>query len=79
MAMNKAEMWVAWTRDAVARYVVPDEVEDADELVDDMSDVVVKYADTMLDEYEERERDGAFGGTSESRAKTRKRKTERED
>jgi len=75
MAMSKAEMWVAWTRDAVARYVVPDEVEDADELVDDMTDVVIKYADTMLEEFEER----FSGGASEPRAKTRKRKTERED
>ena len=75
MAISKAEMWVAWTRDAVGRYVVPDEVEDADELVDDMTDIAIKYADTMLDEFDER----FSGGTSEPRTKTRKRKTERED
>ena len=68
MAISKAEMWVQWTRDAV----VPEEVEDADELVDDMSEVATKFADTMLDEFEER----FAGGTS---TKTRKRKTERED
>jgi hypothetical protein len=72
MAISKAEMWVQWTRDAVSRYVVPEEVEDADELVDDMSEVATKFADTMLDEFEER----FAGGTS---TKTRKRKTERED
>ena len=72
MAISKAEMWVQWARDAVSRYVVPEEVEDADELVDDMSEVATKFADTMLDEFEER----FAGGTS---TKTRKRKTERED
>jgi hypothetical protein len=72
MAISKAEMWVQWTRDATARYQVPEEVEDADDLVDDMSDVATKFADTMLDEFEER----FAGGTS---TKTRKRKTERED
>lgn len=72
MAVSKAEMWVQWTRDAVARYVVPEEVEDADELVDDMAEVTTKYADTMLDEFEER----FAGGTSEPRRpKTRKRRT----
>ncbi len=76
MAISKAEMWVQWTRDAVARYQVPEEVEDADELVDDMCDVSVKYADTMLEEFEER----FSGGTSEPRRpKTRKRKTDGED
>ena len=72
MAISKAEMWVQWTRDAVSRYVVPEEVEAADELVDDMSEVATKFADTMLDEFEER----FAGGTA---TKTRKRKTERED
>ena len=76
MAISKAEMWVQWSRDAVARYVVPEEVEDADELVDDMSDVATKFADQMLDEFEER----FSGGTSEPRRpKTRKRKTDGED
>ena len=74
MAISKAEMWVQWTRDATARYVVPEEVEDADELVDDMSEVATKFADTMLDEFEER----FSGGTSEPRRKTRKRKTDEE-
>ena len=71
MTMSKAEMWVAWTRDAVGRYVVPDEVEDADELVDDMTDVVIKYADTMLEEFEER-----FDKPNEAR-RPRARKTKR--
>ena len=74
MAISKAEMWVQWTRDAVSRYVVPEEVEDADELVDDMSEVATKFADTMLDEFEER----FAGNTEPRRPKTRKRKTEEE-
>ncbi len=72
MAISKAEMWVQWSRDAVARYVVPEEVEDADELVDDMSDVATKFADQMLDEFEER----FSGGTSDRGPKRRKPKRE---
>jgi hypothetical protein len=74
MAMSKAEMWIQWTRDATARYQVPEEVEDADELVDDMSDVAIKFADTMLDEYEER-----FNGPTDRATPKRKRRTEKED
>ena len=54
---DKKELWVGWTRDAAARYVMPEDIEDTDELVDDMVDVTTKYADSMLDELEER-----FGG-----------------
>jgi hypothetical protein len=70
MAIDKKEIWVQWTRDAVSRYVVPDEVEDADELVDDMSDVALKFADTMLDEFEDR-----FEPAGDRRPRTRKRKS----
>jgi len=71
MAMSKAEMWVQFALGAVSRYVVPDEVEDADELVDDMSDVAIKFADEMLDEFEER-----FDKPNEAR-RPRARKTKR--
>jgi hypothetical protein len=71
MAISKAEMWVQWTRDAVGRYIVPEEVEDADELADDMCEVAIKFADSMLDEYEER-----FNGSAP--APKRRRKTDRE-
>lgn len=73
MAISKAEMWVQFAAAAVSRYVVPEEVEDADDLVDDMSDVATKFADEMLDQYEER-----FSGGETRRPKTRKRKTEEE-
>lgn len=80
--MDKKELWVGYTRDAAARYVVPDEVDDADDLVDDMTSVVTKYADEMLDQFESREEDGFFEQESSApRPRTRKRKpkTETED
>lgn len=51
---DKQALWISFTRDAMARYVLPEDISDADELVDDMVDVVTKYADSMLDEYEDR-------------------------
>lgn len=74
MAIDKKEMWVQWTRDAVARYVVPDEVEDADELVDDMSDVALKFADEMLDQFEDRVAEGYFGSESGESTRRQRRK-----
>lgn len=65
------ELWVGWTRDAMSRYVMPEEVEDTDELVDDMAAVASTYADQMLDEYENR-----FGGNS---GRKRQRKTPKND
>jgi len=62
-ATDKKELWVQWTRDAAKRYVMPDEIESADDLVDDMVEITTKYADTMLDEFEAREEDRAFGGS----------------
>jgi len=73
MAISKAEMWVQFATAAVARYVVPEEVENADELVDDMSEVATQFADQMLDEFDDR----FSGGTSDRKPKTRKRKNER--
>lgn len=51
---EKKEMWVAWTMNAINRYVIPEDIEDSEELVDDMVDVATKFADSMLEEFEER-------------------------
>ena len=67
--IDKKELWVGWTRDAMARYTIPEEVEDQDELVDDMVEIAVKYADSMLDEFDER-----FSGGSGGSRKRGKRK-----
>lgn len=72
MALDKKELWVGWTRDAMSRYAMPEEVEDSDELVDDMAEVATTYADQMLDEFEAR-----FGGSTSQRK--RKRKTPDDD
>ena len=69
--VDKKELWVGWTRDAMSRYVMPEEVEDSDELVDDMAEVATTYADQMLDEYENR-----FGGSA---GRQRKRKPAKDD
>jgi hypothetical protein len=71
--MDKQALWIGWTHDAIARYVMPEDIEDADELADDMVDVVTKYADSMLDEAEKRFEPSARGG------KRRKRKDEEEE
>jgi len=76
MADTKKELkdlWVGWTRDAMSRYVMPEEVEDIDDLVDDMAAVTATYADQMLDEYENR-----FGGSG-GRKRQRKPKPADDD
>jgi len=53
--VDKKELWVGWTRDAMLKYAPPENDKiDTDGLVDDMVDVTTKYADAMLDEFEER-------------------------
>lgn len=74
MAIDKKELWVGWTRDATSRYVIPDEVDDTDELIDDMAEVAVGYADQMLEEFEER-----FSAGSGRRGSGRRRKTDPEE
>jgi len=69
---DRKELWVGWTRDATSRYVIPDEIDDTDELIDDMAEVASGYADQMLEEYEERFSAGRRGGG-------RRRKTEPEE
>ena len=51
---DKKDLWVNWTHDAMSRYVMPDDIEDVDELVDDMVTAATKYADAMIEEFEER-------------------------
>ena len=63
---NIKELWVGWTRDAMGKYVLPDKVDDAEEMVDDMIEVATSYADGMLDEFEER-----FSGGRGSRRRRR--------
>ena len=67
------ELWVKFAIAALGSYSIPDEVEDTEELVDDMSDVAANTADAMLDEYEER-----FGGGS-GRRRTRRRKDDEDE
>jgi hypothetical protein len=50
---EKAALWVGWTRDALAKYDAADDIEDADELANDMMECATKYADAMLEKYEE--------------------------
>jgi hypothetical protein len=54
MAIDKKEMWVKFAQAAQSRYMIPEDIDNADELVDDMVEVSVKYADSMLDEFDER-------------------------
>lgn len=73
MAIDKKELWVGWTRDAMSRYVIPDEIEDVDEQIDDMAEVAAGYADQMLEEFEER-----FSAGSGRRGSGRRRKSPEE-
>lgn len=67
--MDKKQMWIDWTHDALSGYSPGDL--DADELADDMAEVATKYADAMTEEFEER-----FGSGS---PRGRRKKTVKED
>jgi hypothetical protein len=62
---EEKELWVDWTRDAISAYTEPDDIKDADELLNDMVDSATSYADAMLEEYKER----FAGGTARRRRK----------
>ena len=62
---DKKDLWVGWTHDAMSRYVMPDDIDDVDDLVDDMVSAATKYADAMIEEFEER----FSGGARRSRKK----------
>lgn len=51
---EKKDLWVQWTKTAMSRFAMPDEIEDPEELVNEMVAVAADFADAMLDEYEER-------------------------
>lgn len=53
------ELWVGWTRDAISRYAIPDDVDSDEELINDMIDIATGYADAMLEECESRFDGGA--------------------
>ena len=74
-ATDKRELWVEWTHQAMSKYTPPEGKIDDEELVDDMVDVTTKYADSMLDEFEERFKSGD-GERSATRARRRKEKPE---
>ena len=59
---DKKDLWVAWTRDAMGRYDMPNM--DADELAEDMSGCAIRYADAMLEAFE-----GRFKGGGTRRAR----------
>jgi hypothetical protein len=46
------ERWVGWTRDAMTAYTEPDDIKDLDDLVDDMVDTSVAYANAMAEEFD---------------------------
>jgi hypothetical protein len=69
------ELWVGWTRDAINRYVMPDDIEDPEDLIDDMAGVATSYADAMVEEYEHR----FAGGAATRKKRPSRRKTTEED
>ncbi len=74
MADNKKELWVEWTHQAMSKYAPPEGKIDDEELVDDMVDVTTKYADSMLDAFEER-----FEGAERTAPRPRRRKEKPEE
>jgi hypothetical protein len=70
--LDKKELWLELASAALDKYEPADDVTDIDSLVDDMIDVSTKYADSMLDEFEERFGGGSGGG---DRRRKRKRRT----
>ena len=74
---EEADMWVAWTRDALKSFDMPEDldIEDAeglDALIDDMADISTQYADAMMDAFMER-----FGPEEGGRTRRRKKRAGR--
>jgi len=67
------DMWVGWTRDALAVYEEPDD-EDVD-VVDDMAAFASEYADAMLEEFAHR----FESGTARKRRKGKRRRRAADD
>lgn len=72
---EEKELWVSWTHDALGAYTEPDDLKDADELLDDMVDSAIGYADAMLDEYKAR----FSGGTARRRGRRKKPELDPDD
>ncbi len=51
---EKKELWVDWTRDAMAAYTEPDDIKSVDDLLEDMVEFTTAYADAMLEEFAHR-------------------------
>lgn len=77
MAIDKKELWVEWTHQAMSKYIPPEGKNEDEELVDDMTNITVAYADAMLDEFEERFDDD--GERPAPRARRRKKPEGKED
>jgi hypothetical protein len=80
------DLWVQWTRDAMSKYVPPEDAETVDDLVDDMIETASQYASGMLDEYEatfgeDRGGDSRHRRSSEgrSRRRTEEKPSDRDD
>lgn len=69
--LDEKELWVDWTHDAAEFYVRPEDVDNNDDAADDMVDFTTKYADSMLDELEER-----YGRGTATKSRRKRRKTE---
>jgi len=63
-----SELWAGFAKAALQNFTPAEDVEDSDELADDMVEISTKYADSMLDEYEER-----FGASGRSGGRRRKK------
>jgi hypothetical protein len=67
------DLWVGFAKAALSNFTPAEDVEDSDELADDMVEISTKYADSMLDEYEER-----FADSGRSGGRRRKKSAEDE-
>lgn len=57
--MDEKELWIRFAEAAVSRYVLPDDVENAEEVADDMADVATNFADAMSEEFKKRFKAGS--------------------
>lgn len=76
--MEDGELWVEFAKAAIQNYEIPDDIEDAAELADDMSEVCAQIADSMLEEYKGRFAGGERAAPRARRSRKRERETESE-
>jgi hypothetical protein len=77
MAVDKKELWLDWTHDAISQYEKPEDIKSLDDLIDDMSEFVTMYADEMLDQFEERVANHEFDSSPRRSARRRPPEGER--